>query len=126
MSIFMSESDKKTTRKHKSNLPEEFLRNGGPGRPKGVPNKCNIQIIDRILGALDTLDQESLEKHGKSYLVMVGQTDPKAFVGILGRVVPKNINLTGDVKMTWGQLLTGKRGTVVAPAEPDSDDSEAS
>jgi hypothetical protein len=55
--------------------------NAGKGRPKGVPNKLNRDIKEMILGALSVLG-------GEKYLVEQGRANPVAFMTLLGKVLP--------------------------------------
>jgi hypothetical protein len=79
-----SESSVKETSKKRKNL---FDGKPGPGRPKGIPNKTTQAIKDMITAALD-------EAGGISYLVRQAEENPKAFLSLVGRVVPMQV--TGD------------------------------
>jgi hypothetical protein len=59
----------------------------GSGRAKGVPNRLTTALRDMILGALD-------EVGGQSYLVQQARQNPKAFLGLIGRCLPKDLNIT--------------------------------
>jgi hypothetical protein len=59
--------------------------NRGKGRPKGVPNKINAALKDMILGALD-------EAGGVEYLVKQAAANPNAFLSLVGRVLPLDVN----------------------------------
>jgi hypothetical protein len=63
------------------------------GRKKGVPNKTTQEIKDMILGALD-------EVGGQSYFVAQSIENPNAFMSLVGKILPKqvdaNINLSVD------------------------------
>lgn len=63
--------------------------NRGKGRPKGVPNKTTAALKDMILQALH-------ENGGVAYLSYQAQSDPKAFMALLGRVLPLQVNGAGD------------------------------
>lgn len=56
------------------------LRVGG-GRPPGVPNKLNISIKTMVERALS-------KAGGVDYLVRQAETNPVAFMGLVGRVLP--------------------------------------
>jgi hypothetical protein len=66
----------------------------GPGRPKGVPNKVTSELKAMILGALD-------EAGGKEYLVQQAKENPNAFMTLVGKYIPAEVNakLTGNVKV---------------------------
>ncbi len=59
----------------------------GPGRPKGVPNKTTTAIKDLIIGALD-------KAGGLEYLVKQANTNPTAFLTLVGKVIP--LQVAGD------------------------------
>jgi hypothetical protein len=59
----------------------------GPGRPPGAQNKVTKQVKDMILGALD-------KAGGLEYLYRQSEENPKAFLTLVGRVLP--MQLTGD------------------------------
>lgn len=66
----------------------------GPGRPKGVPNKVTSELKQMIMGALD-------EAGGKEYLVQQAKDNPTAFMTLIGKYIPSDVNakLTGTVKV---------------------------
>ena len=55
------------------------------GRAKGVPNKTTAEIKEMILGALS-------EVGGQAYLVQQALDNPNAFMTLVGKVVPRDIN----------------------------------
>lgn len=66
------------------------LQNGkGKGRPKGSPNVATAALKDMILGALD-------DAGGQAYLARQAEENPGAFIGLIGRVLPKDISLSAD------------------------------
>lgn len=64
----------------------------GAGRKPGVPNKLTGDVKAAIFNALEQLG-------GEQYLVEVGRTDKKAFCALLGKTVPKDLILTGGLKL---------------------------
>ena len=70
-----------------------FKAQAGKGRPKGVPNKMTAQIKDMIRQALD-------EAGGVSYLVEQAEANPKAFLTLVGKLVPLDVNATVDKTVT--------------------------
>lgn len=57
----------------------------GPGRPKGSANKLTKDIREAI--------SEAFEKAGGvDYLVGLSKTNPQAFCGLIGKVIPQEIN----------------------------------
>jgi hypothetical protein len=61
--------------------------NAGKGRPKGSPNKATALVKEMILGALEAAG-------GQEYLKRQSEENPKAFLTLVGRVLP--LQLTGD------------------------------
>lgn len=59
----------------------------GPGRPKGVPNRQTKELKQMILDALD-------KSGGVKYLTAQAKANPKAFMSLLGRVLPMQV--TGE------------------------------
>lgn len=59
--------------------------NAGKGRVKGVPNKTTAAVKDMILQALNN-------KGGVEYLERQAEQDPRAFLGLVGKVIPLDVN----------------------------------
>lgn len=66
-------------------VPGRPFAPGNPGRPKGSGNKFTNDIKAMILAALD-------EAGGKDYLVRQSTENPIAFMGLLGKILPTQIN----------------------------------
>jgi hypothetical protein len=66
-------------------MPRQAPDKPGPGRPKGSQNKLTIDIKEMILGALD-------KAGGMEYLYEQAQKNPGAFMTLLGKVLPTQIN----------------------------------
>lgn len=64
--------------------------NRGKGRKKGVPNKNTALLKDMILGALE-------EKGGIDYLVRQADANPTAFLTLVGKVLPLQVDGKLDV-----------------------------
>lgn len=64
--------------------------NAGKGRPKGSLNKVNADVKAMVLEALH-------HAGGVEYLFMQAYDNPRAFVTLVGRVLPLTINATVDV-----------------------------
>lgn len=78
----------------------------GPGRPKGTPNKLTSQVKDAIEAAFD-------EVGGKEYLVKMAYKEPKAFMALLGKVLPKDINIEGHLSL--GDLIDAAKAARQQP-----------
>lgn len=59
------------------------------GRVKGTPNKATAQLKDMILQALD-------EAGGINYLLHQSRENPTAFMTLVGKVLPLQVNGAGD------------------------------
>lgn len=69
----------------------------GPGRPKGLANKTTTALKEAILLAAAEHGEDDKGKHGLTgYLRKVAREDVKAFAGLLGRVLPLDVNATGS------------------------------
>ena len=69
--------------------------NRGKGRKKGVPNKTTTAVKEMILAALD-------QAGGINYLVEQSQTNPSAFMTLVGKVLPLQVAHEGSI----GQSVT--------------------
>lgn len=82
-------------------ITPEFRKQAGKGRPKGVRNKTTTAVKEMILQAL-------ANKGGVKYLEEQAVKNPTAFLTLVGKVLPLdvNANLSGEV---------GMRPVVLAP-----------
>ena len=69
-----------TASKEQRNRPP----NAGNGRPKGAKNKLNRELREMILTALE-------EAGGVDYLVKQTKENPRVFMALLGRLVPREV-----------------------------------
>ncbi len=67
--------------------PKVGLDRSKTGRAKGTPNKSTKQIKDMIEGALNAAG-------GQAYLVQQAKENPSAFLTLVGKILPKDINAT--------------------------------
>lgn len=67
--------------------------NAGKGREKGVPNKVTGEIRDMIKTAL-------AEAGGTNYLIAQANENPVAFMGLIGKIIPKEVeaHVTGEIR----------------------------
>ena len=69
------------------------------GRPKGSPNKTTTALKEAILAAAAEHGEDDAGTGGlKGYLRKVAREDVKAFSGLLGRVLP--LDVQGSVGIT--------------------------
>jgi hypothetical protein len=68
----------------------------GAGRKKGVPNQVTTEIKEMIRGALD-------ETGGQKYLVQQSIENPVAFMTLIGKIIPSDVNnkLSGSFTLKW-------------------------
>lgn len=59
------------------------------GRKAGTKNNTPSAVADGIIGAYEELG-------GKKYLVEVARKYPAVFLALLGKLLPKNVNLSGQ------------------------------
>ncbi|HEX7639835.1 MAG TPA: hypothetical protein VF457_15670 [Burkholderiaceae bacterium] len=78
----------------------------GPGRPKGMPNKTTVELRDMVMTALDGAG-------GAEYLCMQAFDNPAAFLALVGKCLPKDVNLTA--KGNLADLLRAARERVGKP-----------
>lgn len=82
--------------------PKRGRRKGTPktgGRVKGVQNKITRTLKEMI--------EQALEKEGGvDYLCWAAREEPAAFLSLLGKTLPKDVNVSGEVKHTLEQLIT--------------------
>jgi len=78
----------------------------GPGRPKGSQNKLTADVKAMILAALD-------KAGGADYLLLQAQTNPNAFLTLVGKVLPMTV--AGDPANPVGFTLIERN--IVRPAD---------
>ena len=76
--------DVKQTKQNKGNPHPK----AGPGRPKGSTNVMTKALKDMILGALDRAG-------GEDWLLEQAQVNPAAFMTLIGKVLPSEMQVTG-------------------------------
>ncbi len=75
----------------------------GPGRPKGIPNKQTTALKEMILQALGTAG-------GIDYLVQQSQENPTAFLTLVGKVLPLDVNNKHDGQVVAQVIFKGLNG----------------
>lgn len=68
--------------------------NRGKGRKRGVPNKVTGALKDMILGALDRAG-------GVDYLEKQADENPVAFMTLVGKVLPLQVNAKVDGEVSY-------------------------
>ena len=63
------------------------------GRPKGSANKATAELKDMILGAL-------ADAGGQGYLTEQAVSNPNAFLSLVGKVLPKDVNASVQGSVT--------------------------
>ena len=84
--------------KTKRKAPSTAFKKGcppGPGRPKGVRNKFTEELKQVILDGLHNTNAEGLF----GFVRDTATETPTAGLAILGRLIPVNMDLKGDVKV---------------------------
>lgn len=67
-------------------------RKTGGGSRRGVPNKITAALTDAI-------DEAFTQVGGATYLVKVATDDPKTFCALLGKRLPKDLNVALSVSL---------------------------
>lgn len=94
----------------------------GRGRKKGSVNKTTAMLKEAILGAATATGSDSNGKDGlMGYCAFLATTEPKAFAGLLGKVLPMQV--TGE---NGGPIRSVTRVELVALASDDDSTDSAS
>jgi hypothetical protein len=81
-------------------------KKAGPGRPKGATGRVNRSLREALLVASETVGDKVWESGATKnrgvagYLEFLAMADPKAFAGLLGRVIP--LQIQAEVTMDAG------------------------
>ena len=67
---------------------------GSGGSRKGIPNKVNSDVKAMILAALD-------KAGGADYLLSQSESNPTAFMTLVGKVLPLNVAGTLKAEINW-------------------------
>lgn len=71
--------------------------NAGKGRKKGTPNKTTALLKEAILKAAELVGQDGMGKAGLvGYCQSLAVNEPRAFAGLLGKVLPMQVTGEGD------------------------------
>lgn len=114
----------KTGNKPAANLGK-FAETGGPGRPAGSRNKTGAQALQEVLDSLDRLDAAT-DKKGKplypgGYLVCMAKEQPRAYMALLGRALPRNLKVEASIETSWEDVVNGWNagpGKRIPPPKP--------
>jgi hypothetical protein len=87
-------------------------KRAGAGRPPGIPNKLGSDIKGMILAALDNVG-------GVTYLEEQARANPGAFMVLVGRVLPMQVNVDAKVSL---ELLVTQAIANAAVIESTADD----
>lgn len=69
----------------------------GPGRPKGSANKTTALLKEAIIRAAEHVGSDGNGKDDlMGYCVFLAKSEPKAFAGLLGKVLPMQVTGEGD------------------------------
>lgn len=83
------------------------------GRVAGSRNKITIDLAAMIDGALEKLG-------GEDYLVQQGRENPQAFLGLVGKRLPKDVKLGGGLSLQVNLIgVDEQTRNQLPPAGPD-------
>lgn len=71
----------------------------GGGSRKGIPNKATADIKAMINNAL-------YKAGGEDYLLRQADENPVAFMGLIGKILPKDINANIDINVDYASELS--------------------
>ena len=80
--------------------------NAGKGRPKGSSNKVTAALKDMILKALDEAHPEGTV----AYLKSQASANPVAFMTLVGKVLPLQVNADVESKVVGEIVFRGLNG----------------
>lgn len=72
-------------------ITPEFRAQAGKGRPRGVKNKIGQEIKEMVIEALD-------KAGGVDYLVEQAGKNPVAFMGLVGKIIPLQVNANHTIQ----------------------------
>lgn len=85
------------------------------GRPKGSPNHVTREIREMIECALHSAG-------GEDYLVEQARDNPTAFLGLVGKLLPKDMNLRTEVSVeVRDELITKAMALMMAKTQQIND-----
>lgn len=90
----------KKSREELRALRIQNLTRAGMGRPKGSKNKTPALLKDMIRNALDAAG-------GEDYLAAVAVAEPAAFTALVGKLIPKDLNVDTKGKLVIEHKVTG-------------------
>jgi hypothetical protein len=70
-------------------------------RTVGAKNKLPQQLKDMIEAAL-------YKAGGRDYLVAQAEKNPAAFMALVGKLIPKDLNISGELHYKLEQLILGE------------------
>lgn len=75
--------------------------NAGKGRPKGSANKATKAIKEMVIQALD-------KAGGVDYLITQSRDNPTAFLTLVGKIIPLQVNAEHDLTKRAAKALAWK------------------
>lgn len=91
-------------------VPRGTLKRAGKGRPPGAKNKLPGQIKELVEGALADVG-------GREYLAKQARKNPKAFLGLVARLIPRDLNVSGEIRHTLVELIAASHQSPKADHE---------
>lgn len=90
-------------------------QSGNPkGKPKGTRNLTSMRAAEMVLQTLE-------DKGGVEWLSKMADKQPAVFAGLLGRLLPRDIHLQGNLDITFEAMLAKWRDGGPSQTKGDSD-----
>lgn len=93
--------------------PRRRPPNAGKGRKAGIPNKVTADVKEMIEGALSDLG-------GRAWLTKAARKKPAAFMVLVGKLIPRDLKVSGEVRHTLEQMIVSSFATDTRDAPPGS------
>jgi hypothetical protein len=84
-------------------IQDANLTRRGRGRPKGSPNKVSAAIKEMVVQALN-------EAGGVDYLIEQAKGNPTAFLTLVGKVLPLQVDADVNAKVVGTVVFKGLNG----------------
>lgn len=109
----MADASEPAGKKQKPQLFKPGQSGNPKGRPRGSRNVLGDEFIKDVLNIW--------KRRGKSCLEEMATDKPSEFVRVVAMVLPKDINVTGDIKHTHEETVSETHDWVKRTIGPDTE-----